>query len=129
MHRAPQIILETAATLITLGGLYDLFVPRLPPNLGAICKDNDEAEKLVRELLRALGGALVAIGITVAVLVAVSGQQISQLTLLVILLLVIPSEAINALCMYRVGSPYYFPLALVLLTLIAVAPGLTCLSH
>src|SRR6266568_903374 len=113
-----RVILETAAALIALGGLYDLFAPRLAPNLAAICGGKEDVQKLVRELLRALGGALAAIGVTVAVVVAnTSGNPTSPLTLVLVLLLVLPSEGINAYCMYRVNSPYYFPLAFVLLTL------------
>ena len=118
-----RIVLETAAALIALGGLYDLFTPRLPPNLVAICGDNEHASRLVRQLLRALGGSLVAIGLTVAVLVAGFGTPAQPQTLLLVLLLVIPSEGINAFCMYRVGSPYFFPLAFALLTVLGVVLG------
>jgi hypothetical protein len=124
-----RIVLETAAALIALGGLYDLFTPRLPPNLVAICGDNEHASRLVRQLLRALGGSLVAIGLTVAVLVAGFGTPAQPQTLLLVLLLVIPSEGINAFCMYRVGSPYYFPLAFVLLTVLGVVLGWPNLFH
>lgn len=124
-----RIVLETAAALITIGGLYDLFTPRLPPHLGAICGDNEHASRLVRELLRALGGSLVAIGLTVAVLVAAPGTPAQPQTLLLVLLLLIPSEGINAFCMYRVGSPYCFPLALALLTMLGVVLGWPNLFH
>ena len=120
MPLAARIVLETAAALIALGGLYDLFVPRLPSNLAEICGNNERARKLVRELLRALGGALVAIGRTVALLVAKSDTPPRPLILLLVLLLVLPSETINAFCMRRVGSPFYFPLAFALLTLFGV---------
>jgi hypothetical protein len=109
--------------LITLGGLYDLFAPRLPSDLATCCIGNDRAQKLVRELLRALGGSLVAIGITAAILVAAAGTPIPSFTLMLILLLILPSEGINAFCMYRVGSPCYFPLAFALLSLVGVILG------
>jgi hypothetical protein len=124
-----RIDLETAAALITIGGLYDLFTPRMPPNLVAICGDNEHASRLVRQLLRALGGSLVAIGLTVAVLVAGFGAPARPQTLLLVLLLVVPSEGINAFCMYRVGSPYYFPLAFALLTMLGVVLGWPNLFH
>jgi hypothetical protein len=113
--------------LIVLGGLYDIFAPRLPENLHAACGADERASRLVRELLRALGGALVAIGLAVAVLAAEFGLQDRREALLLILLLVIPSEGINSFCMYRAGSPFYVPLAFLLLALLGVAlawPGL-----
>ena len=46
---------------------------------------------------------------------------------MLVLLLVLPSEGINSLSMYRVGSPFLIPLAFTLLTLVGVLvawPGL-----
>jgi hypothetical protein len=119
---AARIILELAGTLIALGGLYDLLTPRLPPNLVAICGPNEPAQRLVRELLRALGGSLFAIGLTVCVLAATAGPAHTWI-FVVALLLVLPAEGVNAFCMYRVGSPYYFPLAFALLAVLGVAAG------
>jgi hypothetical protein len=115
-----RIVLESAAGLITLGGVYDLLVPRLPANLLAICGGDERSLKLVRELLRALGGSLVAIGATVAVLVSGAVLQGRQRTLATVLLLVLPSEGVNAISMYRVGSPFLIPLAFIALTLFGV---------
>jgi hypothetical protein len=118
MQCAARFTLEIAALLITAGGLFDLFTPRLPSNLLAFCRDNPQSTKLVRELLRALGGALTAIGLSVFTLVATSSHTIQPHTLVLILLLVLPAECTNAFCMRRVGSPYVFPLAFVLLILV-----------
>ena len=107
--------------MITVGGLYDLLTPKLPPNLAAICGDNARAQKLVRELLRALGGSLVAVGATVAALVNTSTPETTRRNLLLVLLLVIPAEGINSYCMRKVGSPFYVPLAFLLLTVLGVA--------
>jgi len=115
-----RFMLETAAILIALGGLYDIFVPRLPANLLAQCSHDEKACKLARELLRALGGSLVAIGLTVGVLIASTPVQAPARTLLLVLLLVLPSEGINSFCMRRVGSPFYIPMAFALLTLLGV---------
>jgi hypothetical protein len=126
-------LLYCAAALIALGGLYDVFGPALPSNLAAMCGGDERACKLVRELLRALGGSLVAVGATVALLVsqmgAVSrtGAEDRQRTLVLVLVLVLPSEGINSFCMYRVGSPFLVPLAFALLALAGVLlawPGL-----
>jgi uncharacterized membrane protein YhaH (DUF805 family) len=113
-----RIVLDSAATVILLGGLYDLLVPKLPSNLVALCGDNEPARKLVRELLRALGGSLVAIGGTVALLVNELHDR--RRTVVIVLLLVLPSEGVNAISMYRVGSPFFVPLAILGLTILGV---------
>jgi hypothetical protein len=120
MNPIARIVLNVAAAFIMLGGFYDLFTPKLPPNLTALCGDNDRASKLVRELLRALGGSLVAIGATVAALVNSSTPESLHHTLLLTLLLVIPAEGINSISMRKVGSPFYVPLAFLLLTVLGV---------
>ena len=106
--------------MIALGGLYDLLTPKLPPNLATICGENTQAKKLVRELLRALGGSLIAIGVAVELLVSAFSVPDQLPTLILILVLVLPSEAINSVCMYRVGSPFYIPLAFAALTTLGV---------
>jgi hypothetical protein len=121
MSPIARIVLNSAAALIVLGGLYDLFTPKLPPTLAAICGDNERTRKLVRELLRALGGSLVAVGATVAALVNTSTPETIHRTLLLILLLVLPAEGINSFSMGKVGSPFFVPLAFLLLTVLGVA--------
>lgn len=116
-----RIILELAAALITAGGLFDVFSPRLPSNLVRICGANEGALRLARELLRALGGSLIAVGAATAYLVFTAGASPAPSTLLLILLLVVPAELLNALGMFRVGSPFYIPLSFALLTLLGVA--------
>lgn len=120
MSAIARIVLNSAAVFIILGGFYDLLTPKLPPNLAAICGDNDRALKLVRELLRALGGSLVAVGATVAALTNTSTPETLHRNLSLILLLVIPSEGINSFTMRKVGSPFYVPLAFLLLTVLGV---------
>jgi hypothetical protein len=121
MSPIARIVLNSAAALIVFGGLYDLLTPKLPPNLAAICGDNDRARKLVRELLCALGGSLIAVGATIAALVNTSTPETTHRNLFLILLLVVPSEGINSLSMRKVGSPFYVPLAFLLLTILGVA--------
>jgi uncharacterized protein YjeT (DUF2065 family) len=129
-HRLPvlgRILLYCAAALIALGGLYDIFVPRLPSNLATMCAGDEQACKLVREMLRALGGSLVAVGVAVALLVSQCEPQNRTQTLVLILVLVLPSEGVNVFSMYRVGSPFLIPLAFLLLTSLGVLgawPGL-----
>ena len=118
MGVAGRIILATAAVLVAAGGLYDLLVPRLPKNLDQICAANADARRLVRELLRALGGSLTVLGLTSFLLVTASGMPTSRSMLTLVLALLVPAELINAFSMYRVKSPFYFPLGFVLLALL-----------
>ncbi|MGA3345011.1 MAG: hypothetical protein ABSC76_09110 [Terracidiphilus sp.] len=120
MPIAARIMLNCAAALISLGGLYDVLIPKLPSNLVAMCHGDEQACKLVRELLRALGGSLFAVGATVALLIDGMGLQNPSRTLILVLLLVVPAEGINAFCMYRVRSPFLVPLAFTLLTALGV---------
>jgi uncharacterized protein YjeT (DUF2065 family) len=121
MWSAGRIALEIAAALITSGGLYDVFTPRLPSNLKKICGANEGVHRLTRELLRAVGGSLIAIGVSVAWLAIVSGPSPRPSALVLVLLLVLPAELMNSICMFRVGSPFYFPLAFALITILGVA--------
>ena len=105
MHRAAIITLDISAAFITLGGFYDVFTPRLPPNLLGRCGENQDAQVLVRALLRALGGCLVAIGIAVAILANGPVRDDQRWSLILVLLLVVPSEGLNALGMWRVSAP------------------------
>lgn len=118
-----RIVLTLAGVFIALGGLYDLFTPRLPENLATTVLGNQQASTVVRELLRALGASLVGIGAAVVIL---AGRAHEAHVVAVILTLVLPSEAVNALGMQRVGSPYVVPLLFILLTI--VGAGLALLA-
>jgi hypothetical protein len=121
VHRAAIATLDASATLITLGGLYDVFTTRLPANLLERCGANVDAQALVRALLRALGGCLVAIGVAVLILANGPLEHRQHWALGMILLLVVPSEGLNAAGMHRVGSPYYMPIGFIVLTVSGVA--------
>lgn len=120
MQTSARVLLDVASGLITLGGLYDIFVPALPPHLAALCGTDEKPRKLARELLRALGGCLVAVGLTVALLVNGSLIPDDRTTSEIVLLLVLPSEGLNALGMYRAGSPWVIPLGFIAITLAGV---------
>ena len=120
MDLAARIVLMISGALIAFGGLYDLFIPRLPLNLLAICGVDHRAQSLVRELLRALGAALTAIGFSVCILTLFAGPVLSNSQLALILVLVLPAEGVNALGMYRVGSPWKIPAAFAGLALLGV---------
>lgn len=120
MLKIGPITLEASGVLIALGGLYDIFTPKLPPNLASICGADDQSSHLVRQLLKALGACLLAVGVTVIILAAGLTEQNASRVLALIFILVLPSEGFNALGMYRVGSPYTVPLLLIALTLYGV---------
>ena len=117
MYLYSRIVLTVAAICIVLGGLHDVFTPRLPSNLAAKCSGNVVASMVMRELLRALGGCLVAIGAAVAAVATSVELAHDRRAIALILVLVLPSEGLNAFGMRRVGSPYVIPLLFILLTL------------
>ena len=93
MYLYSRIVLTIAAICIASGGLYDVFTPRLPSNLAAKCSGNDAAGIVMRELLRALGACLAAIGATVAIVTTGMDLRHDRRAIAVILMLVLPSEA------------------------------------
>lgn len=67
-RRAAQILLYLSAVLILVGGLYDLLTSSPPPHhlafLGVSAQELDpRTASLLSALLRALGGALIGVGI------------------------------------------------------------------
>lgn len=108
-----------------LGGCFDMLIPAVPSNLLAyleVAKGDlsPRLASLLLGLLRALGGCLLAIGITAFLIIngpLKRGERWSSWALLVMVGL---SEGINASQMWRFGSPYYFPLAFVALTVVGV---------
>ena len=70
----------------------------------------------MRELLRALGGCLVAIGAAVVGIASSIDLRRNRLAIALMLALVLPSEGMNAFSMRRVGSPYLIPVCFILLT-------------
>ena len=66
--KAAQILLYLSAVLILVGGLYDLLTPSPPPHhlafLGVSAQEFDpRTASLLSALLRALGGALIGVGV------------------------------------------------------------------
>jgi hypothetical protein len=119
--------LTVAAACIVLGGIYDVFTPQLPPNLARRCFGNEDGRAAIRQLLRTLGACLITIGVAVGIVGILattmprqhSAQAITLILTLV--LLVLPSEGMNAIGMRRVGSPYVVPLFIILLTISGAA--------
>ena len=118
-------ILNCAAALVILGGCFDMLIPTVPSNLvGYLGVSNADVSPqlslLLLGLLRALGGCLLAIGITALLIIngpLKRGERWASWALLIVIGL---SEGINASQMRRFGSPYYFPLIFVALTVVGV---------
>jgi hypothetical protein len=115
-----RLLVGIAGALIALGGAYDLFASKLPPNFVTACADRPQAARLTRELLRALGGALLAIGAAIVWITVNAHGRFGRTQLVLVLLLALPSEAVNALAMRRVGSPWIFPAAFLAILLVGV---------
>ena len=62
----------------------------------------------------------VALGAAAALVNTTTPETIHR-NLLLILLLVIPAEGINSVSMRKVGSPFFVPLAFLLLTVLGIA--------
>ena len=124
-RKAGFILLNTAATLVMLGGCFDMFLPAVPANLVQHLNLPDqtvtpEISSLLLALFRALGGCLLAIGLACLCFINPAAKRGEPWAAWAVLLLIGLSEAINASQMWTFGSPYYFPLAFVLLTFVGV---------
>jgi hypothetical protein len=119
------IILNCAAAAVMLGGCYDMFLPAVPANLldylGITKAEmSPRLASLLLGFLHALGGCLLAIAVTAFLLVngpVKRGERWASWTLLILIGI---SEGINATQMWRFGSPYYWPLTFVALTVVGV---------
>jgi hypothetical protein len=111
-----RFIIGIAEALIALGGCYDLFTSKLPPSLAAVCADRPQAVHLTRELLRTLG----AVGAAILWIMLHAHGRFSRFDLILLLLLGVPSEGMNAFAMRRVGSPWQFPAAFLAILLAGI---------
>lgn len=119
-------ILNCAAALVMLGGCFDMLIPSVPSNLlgyleVAKADMSPHLSSLLLGLLRALGGCLLAIGITALLIINGPLKRGERWASWALLILIGLSEGINASQMWRFGSPYYWPLALVALTVAGLA--------
>jgi hypothetical protein len=102
-------ILNCAAALVLLGGCFDMLIPSVPANLlsymGIARADMSPLmSSLVLGLLRALGGCLLAIGITSLLIINGPLRRGDRWASWVLLILIGVSEGINASQMWRFGS-------------------------
>src|SRR5437588_2188549 len=118
-------ILNCAAALVMLGGCFDMLIPAVPSNLldyleVAKVDMSPRVSSLLLGLLRALGGCLLAIGITALLIINGPLKRGESWASWALLMLIGLSESINASQMWRFGSPYYWPLVFVTLTVVGV---------
>src|SRR3954469_20022872 len=117
-------ILNFAAALVALGGCFDMLLPAIPANLVhylGIGAASPRISSLLLGLLRALGGCLLGVGVTALIIIngpLRRGEHWARWTLVLLIGL---SEGINASQMWRFGSPWYFPLGFIALTVIGLA--------
>ena len=119
------IILNCAAASVMLGGCYDILIPAVPSNLLdylGIAKAalSPRLASLLLGFLHALGGCLLAIAVTAFLIVNGPLRRGERWASWALLILIGLSEGINASQMWRFGSPYYWPLAFVALTVVGV---------
>ena len=102
-----------------------MFIPAVPSNLlgyleVAKVDMSPHLSSLLLGLLRALGGCLVAIGISASLIINGPLKRGERWASWALLILIGLSEGINASQMWRFGSPYYWPLLFVALTVVGV---------
>lgn len=125
-RRAAQILLYLSAVLILVGGLYDLLTPSAPPHhlafLGVSAQELDpRTASLLPALLRALGGALIGVGVGSLILINRGVCQGHRWATVALVLMVGLTEGVNAGQMHSVGSPYWAPLTFICLMTIGAA--------
>jgi hypothetical protein len=118
-------LLNFAGGLGIAGSLYDLFVPVLPQNhLDYLRVADGQLDRRFEDLdlgmLRAIGGCLLAIGTTSLILINGPLRRGEGWAAVALLILVGVSEGINSCQMFHFGSPWYVPLAFVVLILVGV---------
>jgi len=124
-HNIGLSLLNCAAALVMLGGCFDMLIPAVPSNLVGYLKITSaevspQLSSLLLGLLRALGGSLLAVGITGLLIINGPLKRGERWASWALLVLIGFSEGINASQMWRFGSPYYFPLAFIALTVVGV---------
>ncbi len=116
-HRVAQL----GAVLMIAGGVFDMSLGELLPHHAAVLAAGygavpPEAAGLILALLRALGGALAAVGIAVLILLRFGSRTGSRLAYAGAALTAVIAEGPNVLGILSTGSPLFVaPLAFMLL--------------
>jgi hypothetical protein len=114
------VVLNLAAALVVVGSLYDLLVPRVPPNhlkyIGNFdAQFSGRFSELDLAMLRSIGGCLFAIGITCLILINGPVRRGETWARVAVLMLICGAESNNAYRMYPFGSPWCAPLTFAIL--------------
>src|SRR4051812_18995700 len=105
-------LLNIAGTLIIAGSLFDLLIPSVPRNhLAYLGKPDGSLDQRYANLdlamLRAIGGCLLAIGITTLLLANIPIRRGETWARAAVVILAGLAEANNAYRMFAFGSPWY----------------------
>ncbi len=124
-RRLSLALLNVSALLVGAGGLYDVLTPSVPSHELEYLRSLGEqpgpaAVMLFRELLRALGGALIGVGVSLLALVNLPLRRGERWAAWTIGLVIVVSEGINAIGMARIGGPFWAPLTFVTLALLGL---------
>jgi hypothetical protein len=125
-RRLSLALLNASALLVVVGGLYDVLTPGVPAHELEFLRSMGEQPEpasvtLYRELLRALGGALIGVGISLFALVNLPFRRGERWAAWTVSVVICVSEGINAVGMARVGGPFWAPLTFVFLALLGIA--------
>ncbi len=119
------ILLNCAAAAVLMGSCYDMFMPGVRDNLldylgMTRAEMSPRFTTLLLDIFRSLGGCLLAVAVTAFVLINGPVKQGERWASWTVLILVGLSEGINSTQMWRFGSPWYWPLIFVAMTLVGV---------
>ena len=115
------VLLNLAGALVIVGASYDLLVPSVPANLLAYLRVAGQLDSRFAQLdlamLRAIGGCLLAVGITTLILTNGPVRRGERWARFTVAILVAVAELNNAYRMYPFHSPWYGPFAFALLAI------------
>ena len=125
-RRLSLVLLNASALLVVVGALYDVLTPGVPSHELEFLRSMGEqpgpaSVTLFRELLRALGGALIGVGVSLLALVNLPFRRGERWAAWTVGVVICVSEGINAVGMARVGGPFWAPLTFVILALLGLA--------
>lgn len=118
---------QVGAVLVALGGIGDQFIRRLLPAheafLGMVSTDvPHHVLMLLLALIHALGANFIAVGLAALVLLHLMYTTGKRWLGGVVMLVILLSEGVNAIQMYRVDSPYFIlPLAYVVIVCVGLS--------
>jgi hypothetical protein len=121
------VLLYVVAAAITLGGIGDLTIRQLLGvhtrflMSGGTATIPAETSALVINLLHALGGGLIGIGVASLALTHFAARKGERWAAWTILVIIVASEGMNAVGMYATGSFWYVSIAYIAIALAGAA--------